>query len=327
MPRFIAFAWMLLALTFSTSSLASTPLVDGYELNSTDAHSEMQEAKQAVLIEDYDTALRILRPLAENGDPVAQLNLGVMYRRGHGVERDEARGLELYRLSAEQGFAGGQHNLGAVLLNSAKTPEERVAAVKFFKLAADQGNEPSAEVLDGLFRIGLEAAQDGNFEVALRHWFPLAENGSARAQMNLATMYSKGDGVDKDPALAFNWYLKAAEQGISKGQFLIGQMLQDGEGTKKNPVEALNWFLRAAKQGDTNSQVIISAALALGEDVKRDIWGALYWGYAAQIEGSEDADKVVEMLERAVLKKTNQAKLNQFKKLVRECVEKRYEGC
>ena len=73
MTRFIAFAWMLLALTFSTSSLASTPLVDGYELNSTDEHSEIQRAKQAILIEDYDTALRILSPLAENGDPVAQL--------------------------------------------------------------------------------------------------------------------------------------------------------------------------------------------------------------------------------------------------------------
>ncbi len=327
MTRFITFAWMFVALTFSASSMASTPLQEGYELNLIDAHGEIQKAKQAILIEDYDTALRILRPLADNGDPVAQLNLGVMHRRGHGVEQDEARGLELYRLSAEQGFAGGQHNLGALLFNSAKTPDERIAAVKFFRLAADQGNAPSAHVLDELFSIGLEAAKNGNFEVALREWLPLADNGSARAQMNLGTMYAKGDGVEKDPELAFGWYLKAAEQGIAKGQFLVGQMLQDGEGTERNPVDALSWFLRSAKQGDTNSQMIISAALALGEDVKRDVWGALYWGYAAQIEGSEDADKVVEMLERALLKKTNQTKLDQLKELVRECVEKKYEGC
>ena len=37
---------------------------------------------------DYATALRILRPLAEQGNAAAQFNLGSMYAHGQGVTLD-----------------------------------------------------------------------------------------------------------------------------------------------------------------------------------------------------------------------------------------------
>ena len=37
---------------------------------------------------DYQTALRIFRPLAEQGHPDAQFHLGIMYDNGLGVPRD-----------------------------------------------------------------------------------------------------------------------------------------------------------------------------------------------------------------------------------------------
>jgi TPR repeat protein len=40
---------------------------------------------------DYATALRILRPLAEQGNAAAQLNLGSMYAHGQGVKLQELR--------------------------------------------------------------------------------------------------------------------------------------------------------------------------------------------------------------------------------------------
>src|SRR5580692_12131455 len=39
---------------------------------------------------DYPTALKLLRPLADHGDPAAQNNLGVMYMLGKGVQKDDA---------------------------------------------------------------------------------------------------------------------------------------------------------------------------------------------------------------------------------------------
>jgi hypothetical protein len=40
---------------------------------------------------DYGTALREWRPLAERGNPGAQLNLGFMYDNGYGVPQDVVR--------------------------------------------------------------------------------------------------------------------------------------------------------------------------------------------------------------------------------------------
>ena len=37
---------------------------------------------------DYATALKEFKPLAEQGDAIAQHNLGVMYGRGQGVTQD-----------------------------------------------------------------------------------------------------------------------------------------------------------------------------------------------------------------------------------------------
>jgi TPR repeat protein len=47
---------------------------------------------------DYATALRLLRPLAEQGDVVAQFNLGTMYANGHGVSQNYAEAAKWYRL-------------------------------------------------------------------------------------------------------------------------------------------------------------------------------------------------------------------------------------
>jgi hypothetical protein len=332
MKQFSVLSILLLILAFGTPSLATLSLQEeGYDLKDDAAQDEIQKAKEAIVVGDYATALNILEPLAQNGNPVAQLNLGVMYRRGHGVERDDAKGVWLYKLSAAQGNAGAQFNLGAVLYNEGNLSEMRSAAVESFTLAAKQGHEPSRHVLDMMFKTGLDAAKREDFDTALREWGPLAENGSAQAQINLGTMYSKGEGVGKNLTTAFSWYLKAAKQGIMKAQFMVGQMYQDGEGTEKKPLEALNWFLRSAKQGDTNSQVIISTTLALGEVVKRDVVGALFWAYAAEIEGSEDSSAVVIMLEKALLKKIAPSKLEKIleklKESARECVKKNYEGC
>jgi hypothetical protein len=40
--------------------------------------------------DDYATALRLLRPLAEQGDADAQYNLGLMFADGRGVPQDYA---------------------------------------------------------------------------------------------------------------------------------------------------------------------------------------------------------------------------------------------
>jgi hypothetical protein len=54
----------------------------------------------------------------------------------------------------------------------------------------------------------------GDYKTAFMLWLPLAEQGSARAQMNVAHMYEKGEYVAQDQAMALEWYRKAAEQSV-----------------------------------------------------------------------------------------------------------------
>jgi len=60
---------------------------------------------------DYATALRITQPLAEQGNPSAQYDLGVLYEKGRGVAKDEVEAATWYRKAADQGYEQAQRAL------------------------------------------------------------------------------------------------------------------------------------------------------------------------------------------------------------------------
>jgi hypothetical protein len=59
-----------------------------------------------------------------------------------------------------------------------------------------------------------QAYANGDYKTAFALWLPLAVEGSARAQMNIARMYERGEYVAQDSAMAADWYRKAAEQSM-----------------------------------------------------------------------------------------------------------------
>jgi TPR repeat protein len=61
---------------------------------------------------DYAMAMRLIRPLAEQGDAGAQTDLGVIYDTGLGVPQDYAQAVVWYHKAADQGDAGALFNLG-----------------------------------------------------------------------------------------------------------------------------------------------------------------------------------------------------------------------
>lgn len=50
---------------------------------------QFRDAVAAYGRSDYATALRLIRPLANQGDAISQKNLALMYRLGQGVAQDE----------------------------------------------------------------------------------------------------------------------------------------------------------------------------------------------------------------------------------------------
>jgi TPR repeat protein len=54
---------------------------------------------------DYAKALRLIGPLANDGDASAQFNLGLMYATGQGVQQYNTAAALWFRKAAEQGHA------------------------------------------------------------------------------------------------------------------------------------------------------------------------------------------------------------------------------
>ena len=82
-----ALATVLLSLSFAIPVLAGP----------------LEDANAAIKKRDYATAVRLIRPLAEQGNANAQYNLGVLYDNGLGVPQDRVRAYMWLNLAAMQG--------------------------------------------------------------------------------------------------------------------------------------------------------------------------------------------------------------------------------
>jgi TPR repeat protein len=98
-----------------------------------------------------------------------------------------------------------------------------------------------------------EAYDTGDYAAALREWRPLAEQGDAKTQFNLALMYDLGKGMAEDDAQAAAWYRKVAKQGDVRAQFNLGFMYRKGQGVAQDYAQAHMWYNLAAAQGDEDA--------------------------------------------------------------------------
>jgi len=153
---------------------------------------------------------------AERGDAKAQFNLGLIFQRGLGVDRNDRAAFELFFEAAQQGYARAQHQLALAYANGQGIPQNYAEAVKWFRLAAEQGY------------------------------------GEAQYQLGLA--YANGQGIPINFSDAEKWFRLAAEQGNASGQFQLGAMYKNGVGVPQNDAEAVKWFRLAAEQGNANAQ-------------------------------------------------------------------------
>ena len=120
---------------------------------------------------DYATALRLWRPLAEQGEAHAQHNLGVMYRDGQGVPLDHAKAVYWYTRAAEQGHADAQTSLGIMYYDGLGVSRNYAEAAKWFQLAAEQGHALAQNNLGVMYALGNGVLRDF---LQIHMWFGLA---------------------------------------------------------------------------------------------------------------------------------------------------------
>ena len=102
---------------------------------------DYQDGLDAFERKDYETAYKLILPLAEQGDARAQTALGLMYAEGLGFPQDYKEAVKWYRLSAEQGNAKAQYNLGNLYAKGTGVLQDYALAHMWFNLCGFSGDK------------------------------------------------------------------------------------------------------------------------------------------------------------------------------------------
>ncbi len=172
---------------------------------------------------------------------------------------DEKKAFELYQRAATAGSVRALNSVGVCYMTGfgLKRKTDPVKAVSFFQQGSERG-DPSA-------------------------------------MLNLANALAKGDGLEKNEKIAFEWYVKAAQTGDEDSRFQMAVALFEGRGTSKDRVKARDIF----------------AALVEGEKGYLKAYNYLAVCYAQGVGGSKkDQVKANEMFELAAGKGDPRAMYN-----------------
>jgi len=250
------------------------------------------EARVHFAARRYTEALEIARPLAENGDPAAELLLALMHQSGLGVEKNESEYVRLTRSAAGRNFARAQHALGFAYANGNGVAKDLDEAIVWFRKSAELAFAPSQHQLALGYFNGTGVAQSDTEAV---RWFrAAADQGLAEAQNALGAMYFDGRGVAKSDAEAARWYRAAADQGHAEAQYSFGFLTFEGRGVAKNEAEAVRWFRLAAEQGNAHAQFNMGWVHHHGRGVARDREQAIAWFRRAAAQGHEQAKRTLQ---------------------------------
>ena len=125
-------------------------------------------------------------PLANSGNTEAQYDVGEMYERGRGVNKDMAQAFKWYLKSAEQGNTKGAFRAGLAYLKGEGVEKNLDEALKWLEKSAEKSYE--------------------------------------RANYYLGVMYEKGEGVPVNLTRALTYYKKAFNSGYAPANERISEV-------------------------------------------------------------------------------------------------------
>lgn len=159
----------------------------------------------------------------------------------------------------------------------------------------------------------------GDYAAAILIPRPLTEQGNARAQGILGTMYGLGQGVPRDYGVAWDWLYPSAEAGDANAQYNLGTLYERGLGVPRDNQEAIKWFRLAAFQNVPEAQFGLGVFFDEGRGVPVDFVQAHAWHQvaAAQSFTPDVRDKAVVELDLVSAKMT-QEQVAEANKLAQE---------
>jgi localization factor PodJL len=123
-----------------------------------------------------------------------------------------------------------------------------------------------------------------------------AANGDARAQFEVAAIYTEGRAVPEDLKAAAVWYERAASQGFAPAQYRLGNLYEAGKGVDRDLAQARIWYQQAAEAGNRMAMHNLAALYAGGELGTQQFDSAAKWFEEAANRGMKDSQFNLGML-------------------------------
>lgn len=131
---------------------------------------------------------------------------------------DYEAAVKIWRPLAEAGDADAAFNLGQAYRLGRGVPLSLAAAQTWYERAARKGH------IDAQSTLGLLLFDSGNRVTGLRWLKTAAEQGEPRALLIYGTALFNGDGVVRDPVLAYAYVSRAAAQGLAPARATLAEM-------------------------------------------------------------------------------------------------------
>ena len=96
---------------------------------------------------DWEKAMAEWLPLAEEGNPGAQANVGDLYAHGLGVEKDPVEALRWHALAANQGIAKSQLFVGLAYASGNSVERDSIHGYMWLLLAQRAGSRGASEAI------------------------------------------------------------------------------------------------------------------------------------------------------------------------------------
>ncbi|KAF9932109.1 Protein sel-1 1 [Linnemannia zychae] len=196
----------------------------------------------------YTQAMSWYTMAAEQGDAVAQYQLGVMYDQAIGVTQDVVKAMAYYKKAAERDNASALCGIGYLHHRGLGVPKSHTEAMNWYQRAAHHGSASALSSIGYLYERGYGVAQ--SLDKARSFYHRAAEQDNSHGQNNLGYFYLRNQGEYQSYPQAIVWFRKAADQGQTGAQVSIGYMYESGQGVQKNEAMAMEWYYKALEGGD-----------------------------------------------------------------------------
>jgi TPR repeat protein len=112
-----------------------------------------------------------------------------------------------------------------------------------------------------------------------------ARAGDANAELQLAILYAKGEGIAQDYATAATWFQAAANQGSARAEYDLGVLNERGRGVQVDLTRAANLYLKAAQAGHPLAEYNVAVCYTKGQGIRKDLPEAALWYRRAAVQG------------------------------------------